>query len=42
MEYIVKSGEEIAGQNNSIKISNKSFERIEQFRYSGRTVQVFW
>ena len=37
MENIVKSDEENAGQNDSIKISNKSFEKIEQFRYFGRT-----
>jgi len=37
MEYIVNPGEENAGQNDSLKIGNKSFERIEQFRYFGRT-----
>jgi len=37
MEYIVKPGEENAEQNDSIKIGNKSFERIEQFRHFGRT-----
>jgi hypothetical protein len=37
MEYIVKPGEENAGQNDSLKIGDKSFERIEQFRYFGRT-----
>jgi hypothetical protein len=37
MEYIFKSGEENAGQNDNLKIGNKSFEKIEQFRYFGRT-----
>jgi hypothetical protein len=36
MECIVKSGEENAGQNDSIKIGNKSIERIELFRYFAR------
>jgi len=33
----VKSGEENAEQKDSIKIGNKSFEKIEQFRYFERT-----
>jgi len=41
MEYIVKSGEENAGQNDGIKIGNKSFERTEQFRYLERTPVVY-
>jgi hypothetical protein len=27
-----------AGENHNIKIANRSFENVAQFRYSGRTV----
>jgi hypothetical protein len=32
-KYIVMSRNQNAGQNHNIKIDNKSFERVEQFKY---------
>jgi hypothetical protein len=32
---ITKSRNQIAGQNHNIKIDNKSFKRVEQFKYLG-------
>jgi hypothetical protein len=32
-KYMVMSCDQHAGQNNNIKILNKSFERVKQFRY---------
>jgi hypothetical protein len=32
-KYIVMSRDQHAGQNHNIKIGNKSFERVEEFRY---------
>jgi hypothetical protein len=37
-KYMVMSGDQNAGQNHNIKIDNKSFERVEQFRYLGTTL----
>jgi hypothetical protein len=34
-EYMVMSQDQNAGQNHNIKTGNKSFERVEQFRYFG-------
>jgi len=31
------SRDQNAGQNHNIKTDNKSFERVEQFRYLGKT-----
>jgi len=31
--YMVRSGDKHAGQNHSIKIGNKSFKRVEHFKY---------
>jgi hypothetical protein len=36
VKYMVKSRDQHAGKNHSIKISNKSFETVEQFRYLGK------
>jgi len=36
-KYVIMSGDKNAGQNHNIKIDNSSFERVEQFRYWGRT-----
>ena len=35
---MVMSRDQNAGQSHNIKIGNKSFERVEQFRYLGRTL----
>jgi len=32
-EYMVMSRDQNSGQNYNIKLDNKSFERVEQFRY---------
>jgi len=35
---MVMSRDQHAGQNHNIKISNKCFERVKQFRYLGTTL----
>ena len=35
---MVKSRDQNAGQSHNIKIDNGSFERVEQFKYSGKTL----
>jgi hypothetical protein len=37
-KYMVMSGDQNAGQNGNIKLDNKQFERVEQFKYLGTTV----
>jgi hypothetical protein len=39
-KYMVMSRDQNAGQNHSIKTDNKSFERVEQFRYLGTTLTI--
>jgi hypothetical protein len=34
-KYMVMSGDRNAGQNDNIKLDNKFFERLEQFKYFG-------
>jgi hypothetical protein len=36
---MVMSRDQNAGQNHNIKTDNKSFERVEQFKYLGTTVK---
>jgi hypothetical protein len=37
-KYMVMSRDKNAGHNHNIKIDNKSFERVEQFKYLGTTL----
>jgi hypothetical protein len=37
-KYMVMSRAQNAGENRKIKIDNKSFERVEQFKYLGTTL----
>jgi hypothetical protein len=37
-KYMLLSRHQIAGQNRDIKIANRSFENVSQFKYLGRTV----
>jgi hypothetical protein len=37
-KYMAMSYEQNAGKNHNIKVGNKSFERVEQFRYFGTTL----
>jgi len=37
-KYMVMSQEQNVGQNYNINIRNKSFEKVEQFKYLGTTL----
>jgi hypothetical protein len=37
-KYMLMSRDQNAGQNRDIKIGNRSFENVSQFKYSGTTV----
>jgi hypothetical protein len=37
-KYMVMSGDQTAGWSDSVKIDNNYFERVEEFKYLGRTV----
>ena len=36
--YIVMSGDQSVGRSHNIKSDNISFERVEEFKYSGTTL----
>jgi hypothetical protein len=38
MKYMLVSRDQNAGQNREIKIGNRSFETVSQFKYMGTTV----
>jgi ribosomal protein S1 len=38
VECMVMSEDQKAGQNHNIKLGNKSFERVEHFKYLGTTL----
>jgi len=38
MKYMIMSLDQNAGQSHSTKTDNKSFERVEQFKYLGTTL----
>jgi hypothetical protein len=38
IKYMVTSRDQNAGRNHSVKIDNISFERVEEFRYLGKTL----
>jgi hypothetical protein len=40
-EYMIMSPEENAGQNHNIKVANKSFKSVEQFKYSETLLRKF-
>jgi hypothetical protein len=37
-KYMVMSRDQNAGRNHNIRIDNISFERVEEFKYSGTTL----
>jgi hypothetical protein len=37
-KYMVMSRDQNAGQSHNIKIDNSSFQKVEQFKYSGTTL----
>jgi hypothetical protein len=37
-KYMVMFRDQDAGQSHSIKIDNRSFERVEEFKYLGTTL----
>ena len=39
-KYIVKPREQNTGRSHSIKIYNRSFERVEEFKYLGTTLKI--
>jgi hypothetical protein len=39
-KYMVMSRNQNAGQHRIMKIDNKSFERVEQFKYLGTTLSI--
>ena len=37
-KYMVMSREQMAGQSHSMKVDNSSIERVEEFKYLGKTL----
>jgi hypothetical protein len=39
-KYMVMSRDQNAGRNRSVKIDNSSFEKVEEFKYLGKTLMI--
>jgi hypothetical protein len=39
-KYMVMYRDQNAGRNNNIRIDNNSFERVEEFKYLGKTLTI--
>jgi len=39
-KYMVRSRDQNAGQNHSVRIDNSTFERVEEFKYAGTTLTI--
>ena len=37
-KYMVRSRDQNAGKNHSVRIDNSTFERVEEFKYLGTTL----
>ena len=40
-KYMVMSRDQNAGQNQNVRIDNRSFERVEEFKYLGTTLLTY-
>jgi hypothetical protein len=39
-QYMVMYGEKNVGRSNNMRIDNRSFERVEEIKYLGRTLTI--